>query len=130
MRLPLSSIFCVGLILPGRYFDHSDESETSEEFTISVDFSGGAPNVAWFWAWVAMVLVIFVLGIAICKIYQKKTNVILPYVYIALSVLDLVVVDLAFPNLLYLVTCIWGIIFFVPNILQIIAGIRFLQSTK
>ena len=73
---------------------------------------------------------IFALGIAIYKIYQNKTNAILPYIYILLSVLNLVVVNLAFPNLLYLVTCIWGIIFFVPNILQIIAGIRFLQSTK
>ena len=62
--------------------------------------------------------------------YQKKTNPIFPYLYILLSVINLVVVNLAFPNLLYLVTCIWGIVFFVPNILQIIAGVRFLQSTK
>ena len=103
-------------ILCGAYFawalfNVSDESEPSGG--ISVDFSGGAPSVSWFWVWVAMVIVIFALGIAIYKIYQNKTNAILPYIYILLSVLNLVVVNLAFPNLLYLVTCIWGIIFFV-----------------
>lgn len=118
------NILC-GAYLAWALFDVSNEPEPSGG--ISEDFSGGTPSVGWFWVWAAMVIVIFALGIAI---YSNKTNAILPYVYILLSVLNLVVVNLAFPNLLYLVTCIWGIIFFVPNILQIIAGIRFLQSTK
>lgn len=124
------NILCGAYFAWALFFYPDDEPEPSGGFSISVDFSEGAPSVTWFWVWVAMVVVIFALGIAIYKIYQNKTNAILPYVYILLSVLNLVVVNLAFPNLLYLVTCIWGIIFFVPNILQIIAGIRFLQSTK
>lgn len=123
------NILC-GLYFAWALFVPDDEPETSDGFTIEVDFSEGAPHIEWFWAWVAMVVIIFVLGIAIYKMYQTKTNAILPYIYILLSVLNLVVVNLAFPNLLYLVTCIWGIVFFVPNILQIIAGVRFLQSTK
>lgn len=112
----LNAIAFILNILCGVYFAWallapSEEPEQTEGFSISVDFSEGAPSILWFWVWVAIVIAIFALGIAIGKIYQKKTNQILPYIYILLSVLNLVVVNLAFPNLLYLVTCIWGIIF-------------------
>ena len=123
------NILC-GIYFAFALFSPSEETESTGGFSVSVDFSGGAPHIAWFWVWVAVVILIFVLGFPIFKLYQKKTIPVLPYIYILLSVLNLVVVNLAFPNLLYLVTCIWGIVFFVPNILQIIAGVRFLQSTK
>ena len=131
----LNAIAFILNILCGIYFAFaifvpSEATEQAGGFSISVDFSEGAANIVFFWVWVVIVIAIFALGIAIGKMYQKKTNPIFPYLYILLSVINLVVVNLAFPNLLYLVTCIWGIIFFVPNILQILAGVRILQSTK
>ena len=89
---------------------------------------GGLPSVTWYFVWVVLIIAIFVVGLLIANGKKKAVQQVLGYVYIVLTIASLIVMHMAFPNFLYLVMCIWGLIFYVPVLLQIIAGIKFLQG--
>jgi hypothetical protein len=101
-----------------------------EPGNIYIGFEGDEPRIGWFFIWIIGIICTFILGLMISKKFKTKTDSRLAYGYLFLSILNLLFINLAIPNLVYLVACIIGVIFYIPNILQILAGIRFIQSAK
>lgn len=89
----------------------------------------GLPIETWFYIWLSMVIIMFIIGLIIRKIPNQIAQKVCGYSYIVLCFISVGTMFEAFPNLLAAVMCIWGCVFFVPAILQIIAGIKFLQGT-
>ena len=108
----------------------SVESGSSEGFTISVDTSGCAPHPALFWLWLASILFTYALALYSISHIQRGGKGIFAYLYMFSSILSVLLLNLAFPNLLILAMCFIGVIFFVPTILQLIAGVKMLQGTR
>lgn len=114
------------------FFDKGEPGSGHQHVEVSSDAitfdPGGLPSKGWFFVWVTLMVAIFVVGILIAKGKQQQIQQVLGYVYVVLTIASLIVMHLAFPNILYLVMCIWGLIFYVPVLLQIIAGVKFLQG--
>lgn len=128
------NILC-GAIMAWANLKPSNSSRPTGGVSFDIDItagnrSSGGVDPAWAVAWVAMVLLIFALGIIINKQYQNKSSSMLGYLYVVLAVINIVVLYLTCPNLLLVMVCGIGVLFFVPSILQVIAGIRFLQCNQ
>lgn len=94
---------------------------------ITYNYEAPQPNAGWFALWVVLLITLFVLGILLGKKKLKK-HTLFSYIYLALSILSSIVLLFAFPELKLLLLCAIGFLIFVPAILQIIAGVKFLQG--
>lgn len=114
------------------FFDEGEPGSAQQKVVISSEgvtfHPGGLPSEGWFFVWIALIIATFVVGLLIAKGKKKTLQQLLGYIYIVLTIAGLIAMHAAFPNILYLVMCIWGLIFYVPVLLQIIAGIKFLQG--
>ena len=102
------------------------ESESSGGVSVSMnaDVSGTAFLIA-----IIIGILIFGLGMAIYFIKNKKTQKTLSIVYLISAIADLTFFVMT--CLLYvLATCGLGAIMFIPGILQVIAGTKFVSATK
>ena len=79
--------------------------------------------------WGALAVATFALGIGTKKCVLASKGGKLAYPYIILAVLT-PVIPLLTAGLLALLICGIGLVFFIPTVLQIIAGIKFLQVAK
>lgn len=73
-------------------------------------------------------LFVFVLGVLAAHFVQNYSNKMLAYVYIIISLGMVGFLIWSVSNLMAVLFCFIGIIFFVPSILQIKAGISFISS--
>lgn len=130
----IANLLIAGLFAYLLFFSEGEAGTEDTNLTIGSDgitFNpGGLPSEGWYAVWVFLIVAIFIVGLLIGKGKSGTKQQILGYVYILLTIGALITMHLAFPNILYLVMCIWGLIFYVPVLLQIIAGIKFLQGAK
>ena len=116
------------------FFDQGEQGMENTNLTIGsegITFNpGGLPSIGWYFVWILLVVGLFATGLLIAKGKTGGGRQALGYVYVLLTIAALIVMHLAFPNILYLVMCIWGLVFYVPTILALIAGIKFLQGAK
>lgn len=128
------NLLIAGLFTYLLFFDEGELGSENPNLEIGSDgivlSPGGLPSEGWYFVWLLLILAIFVLGLVIAKNKSGAKRQILGYVYLLLTLGSLITMHLAFPNLIVLVMCIWGLVFYVPVLLQIIAGIKFLQGAK
>ena len=126
----IANVLIAGLFAYLLFFSEGERGTENTNLTIGsegITFNpGGLRSAAWYFVWVLLI----VAGLLIGKGKSGTKRQVLGYVYILLTIGALITMHLAFPNILYLVMCIWGLIFYVPVLLQIIAGIKFLQGAK
>lgn len=127
------NIILAGVFTYLLFFYEGEQSTPDSNLTISGDGTvtlnpGGLPNSGAFFVWVVLIIAIFVVGLLISRIKNKSTQKLCGYLYIVLTIAALIIMNVAFPNLVALLMCVWGIIFFVPTLLQLIAGVKFLQG--
>lgn len=102
---------------------------SASEADIQIIYEPPQPNKGWFIVWILIVAALFALGMMLGK-KKIRSHALFCYVYLALAILSVVVLLIAFPELRLLLLCAVGLILFIPAILQVIAGIYFLQSAK
>ena len=102
------------------------ESESSGGVSVSMntDVSGAAFLTA-----IIIGILIFGLGMAIYFIKNKKTQKTLSIVYLISAIADLTLFVMTC-SLYVLATCGLGVVVFIPGILQIIAGTKFVSATR
>ena len=109
------------------YFEKAGSSEAKMSVTLSMDAD---PNSFFFWLWIIFNFVTFAIGLMIKKRFNSLSGKLLPYIYLLSSILSVIFMIIGTPNILILLVCAIGVVFFVPAILQVIATINFLQGTK
>ena len=125
-----------GYFIHGIYFYTEQVTETeSADINITIEAgsgsgNGGTPNLLFFWIWIAFILITFALGIVIKKRSEKVSIKAIAYLYLLCAIVSIVLMNVALPNLMMLLMCFIGVLFYIPTILQVIASVKFLQGSK
>lgn len=120
----------------------NEKSSTHSGADVSITFgsSGGIDSdytgrrileePKWFAVWILSIIAVFVIGFLISKCKKKKMAQMLSYIYMLTSVASAIFMLKASTMIENFIVCGFGLIFFVPVVLQIIAGINFIQAKK
>lgn len=101
---------------------------TSEGFTVTVGAGDDRFSNIFFYSLV-FVLITFIMGlITYFKLRKDKTNKIFPRCYLAVACIKMVLILLSTPSFMTYIFCGFGLLFYVPSLLYIIASVKFLQS--
>lgn len=121
--------FAIGILLPD-----SSGSTTSgnSDGGLTVTFSLESLKVDPTATRVAMVIgfIIFIIGLFVYFLKSEKVKLILAYVYLFAAVADTILLAVDFPPFLIAASCGMLLIMFIPGILQIVAGVKFIKGAK
>ena len=119
--LPVLLILGMYLVLPQM---ESGSESGGVSVTVEAPSIPGNPLLAC----VLIGLIIFIIGIMIYRKPERK-KIKLAYTYLILAIIDLVIAFFVF-MLAVLASCGFGIVVFIPGILQIVAGFKFVKALK
>lgn len=121
--LPVLMTLGMFLVIPQMSQNNSDSSADLSVTVESPDISGNLLLVCFL-----IGLIIFIIGIILYwKPERKKIK--LAYIYLFLAIADLVLAFFLF-MLYVLASCGFGIVLFIPGILQVVAGFKFVKAIK
>lgn len=122
------------------FINEKSSTHSGADVSITVGSSSGFDNdytgrmileePKWFAVWILSIIAVFVIGFLISKWKKGKTPQILSYVYMVMSLASAIVMLKASTTIVNFIVCGFGLIYFVPVVLQIIAAINFIQAKK
>lgn len=109
--------------------DSVNSGNESDGFSITLNSGKGeTPSPELFWLWLAAILFVYAIGLYTQRQIRLGKGSKFSYAYMFSAILSVIIMFCAFPGAMNLVFCFVGIIFFVPAILQIMAGVKMVQS--
>ncbi|MCI5679752.1 MAG: hypothetical protein MR278_07235 [Bacteroidales bacterium] len=121
--LPVLLILGMYLVLP-QMESGSESGGGGVSVTVEAPSIPGNPLLAC----VLIGLIVFIIGIVIYR-NPKKEKIKLAYIYLILAIIGLILAFFVF-MLFVLSSCGFGIVTFIPGILQIVAGFKFVKALK
>ncbi len=111
---------------------NSDTTSGSSDggLTIRVSPSAEVGDATFTRVAIAIGFIIFIIGLLIYFLKSAKMKIVFSYIYLFTAVADLLLLVAGIPPLFIAATCGMSLIMYIPGILQIVAGVKFVKGAK